>query len=80
MKPMYNFVGVDAALHLLRPNGKWSLVNGDIHWEDERPAPTKDEINDAIQRIIEFEESFDYILTEEDKQRERPDWSSYKVI
>lgn len=80
MKPFYNFVGLDSALHLLRPNAKWQIVNSDIIWEDERPAPSKEEINAAIKKIIEFEESFDYILREKDKNLERPDWSSYKVI
>jgi len=65
MKNRYEFVGLDAAINLLRPGAKWSLNHGNFCWDDPRPVPTNEEIADTIRKIKEFEESINYILLED---------------
>ena len=70
VKNHYEFVGFDAAINLLRPRAKWSIDHGSLRWEDPRPMPTKEEIEDTIKRIKDFEESIDYILLPEQTEGE----------
>jgi len=41
------------------------LNHGEFLWEDPRPIPTKEEIEDTIRKIKNFEESINYILLPE---------------
>ena len=65
MKQRYEFVGFDAAINLLRPGAKWEINHGNFTWNDPRPIPTREQIEDTIRKIRDFEESIDYITLEE---------------
>ena len=64
---LYRYLGVDMAINLLRPGAKWSLSNTTItRWDDPRPQPTWDEIQDTMNKIKAFEDSIPTIWLEED--------------
>ena len=68
MKKQYFFYGIDVALKLLRPGAKCTIYNSTIlHWEDPRPAPTWQEIDETLQKIKDFEDSIDTIYLEDDQ-------------
>lgn len=55
-------LGIDTAMHLLRPGAKWEISNAVFtRWEDPRPCPTWDEIQDTLNKIKAFEESINTI-------------------
>lgn len=65
----YRLVGIDTAMHLLRPGAKWEISNTIItRWEDPRPCPTWEEIQDTIEKIRAFEDSINTILLPEQKE------------
>lgn len=65
----YRLVGIDTAMHLLRPGAKWEISNTMItRWEDPRPCPTWEEIQDTIGKIRAFEDSINTILLPEQKK------------
>ena len=78
MKPVYEWVAFDSAISLLRPKAKWTLNHGTLEWQDPRPMPTLEEIQDTIKKIKDFEESIDYILLPE-QQEEQPDLAQEDV-
>ena len=48
----YQLMGIDTAMHLLRPGAKWEISNREItRWEDPRPKPSWDEIMFTIEKI-----------------------------
>jgi hypothetical protein len=62
----YQLYGINVAMHLLRPNAKWEISNRTITiWEDDRPCPTWDEIDDTMEKIKAFEDSIPTIWTTE---------------
>ena len=65
MKKHYEWVAFDAAINLLRPRAKWSLNHGKFDWQDPRPCPTMEQVEDVLNKIKDFEESIDYILLPE---------------
>jgi len=51
-------------MFLLRPGAKWEISNNVFtRWEDERPCPTMEEINETIDKIKAFEESINTVYT-----------------
>lgn len=64
---IYRFYGIDTAVELLRPGAKWEITGGVgfTRWEDERPCPTMDEVNETMEKIKAFEDSINTIWTEE---------------
>ena len=53
-------------MELLRPKAKWEITNRTITiWEDDRPCPTWDEIDDTMEKIKAFEDSIPTIWTTE---------------
>jgi len=55
---VYRFMGIDTAMHLLRPGAKWEISNNVFtRWDDPRPCPTIDEVNATIDKIKAFEDS-----------------------
>jgi hypothetical protein len=60
---IYRLVGLDMAMHLLRPGAKWEWTGGlgFTRWEDPRPQPTKEEIDQTIDKIKAFEDSINTI-------------------
>ena len=67
---IYRLYGINTAMELLRPNAKWEISNREItRWEDPRPQPTWDEIDDVMAKILQFEESINTIWLPEDWAR-----------
>ena len=62
----YQLMGIDTAMHLLRPGAKWEISNREItRWEDPRPQPSWDEIMFTIEKIKELEDAVPTILLPE---------------
>jgi len=66
----YQLLGIDTAIHLLRPGAKWEWTGGlgFTRWDDPRPQPTVEEVMDTIEKIKAFEDSINTILLPEQKQ------------
>lgn len=61
---IYVLYGVDTAMHLLRPKAKWEITNNKItRWEDERPCPTWQEIEETMEKIKLMEDSINTVWT-----------------
>jgi hypothetical protein len=60
-------VGIDTAIHLLRPGAKWEWTGGVgfTRWDDPRPQPSVEEVMDTIEKIKAFEDSVNTILLPE---------------
>jgi hypothetical protein len=62
----YRLYGIDTAMKLLRPGARWEIANNMITvWEDPRPCPTWEEIEDTMKKIRDFEDSIKTIWTSE---------------
>ena len=54
--------GIDTAMHLLRPGAKWEISNTMFtRWEDPRPCPTWEEVQDTMEKIKKFEDSINTV-------------------
>lgn len=64
----YRLMGIDTAMHLLRPGAKWE-ISGTMftRWEDPRPCPSINEVHETILKIKDFEDSINTILLPEQK-------------
>jgi hypothetical protein len=60
-------VGIDTAIHLLRPGAKWEWTGGVgfTRWDDPRPQPSVEEVMNTIEKIKAFEDSVNTILLPE---------------
>jgi hypothetical protein len=67
---VYKLLGIDTAMHLLRPEAKWE-ISGNVftRWEDERPCPTIEEVYETIDKIKAFEDSIDTIYTKQQLEK-----------
>lgn len=67
----YQLVGIDTAMHLLRPGAKWEFTGGlgFTRWEDPRPCPSVEEVFETIEKIQKFEESINTILLPEQREK-----------
>jgi hypothetical protein len=66
MNKIYQLYGIDSAMQLLRPGAKWEISNTEFtRWEDERPCPTWQEVQETMKKIKSFEDSIDTIWTKE---------------
>lgn len=67
----YQLVGIDTAVHLLRPGAKWEFTGGVgfTRWDDPRPCPSVEEVFDVIEKIQAFEDSINTILLPEQEQK-----------
>ena len=63
---LYKLYGINVAVELLRPGAKWEY-NGSAFtkWEDARPCPTAEEVNDTMAKIMAFEDSIPTMWTKE---------------
>ena len=62
MTKIYRLVGIDTAMHLLRPGAKWEISNTMFtRWEDPRPCPTWEEVVETMDKIKAFEESINTV-------------------
>jgi hypothetical protein len=63
---IYRLMGIDTAMHLLRPGAKWEISNNVFtRWEDPRPCPTIEEVYATIDKIKAFEDSINTIYLPE---------------
>jgi len=54
------------AMEMLRPGAKWEISNRDItRWDDPRPCPTWQEIDETMMKIKLFEDSIETIYLPE---------------
>lgn len=54
--------GIDTAMHLLRPGAKWEISNREFtRWDDPRPCPTWQEVQDTMEKIKAFEDSINTV-------------------
>lgn len=60
---IYRLYGIDTAMHLLRPGAKWEWTGGlgFTRWDDPRPKPTVQEVEETMEKIKAFEESINTI-------------------
>ena len=65
----YMIMGIDTAVHLLRPGAKWEWTGGIgfTRWDDPRPKPSFEEVMETIEKIKAFEDSINTILLPEQK-------------
>jgi len=65
----YQLVGINVAMHLLRPGAKWEWTGGVgfTRWEDPRPKPSQEEVMETIKKIKDFEKSINTIYLPEQK-------------
>jgi hypothetical protein len=67
---LYRFYGIDVAMHLLRPNAKWEISNTMFtRWDDPRPCPTWEEVQDVMDKIQKLEDSINTIWLPEDLKK-----------
>lgn len=66
----YQLMGIDTAIHLLRPGAKWEWTGGlgFTRWDDPRPAPSVEEVMETIEKIKAFEDSINTILLPEQQK------------
>jgi hypothetical protein len=60
---IYKFVGIDTAIQMLRPGAKWEWTGGlgFTRWDDPRPKPSIEEVEQTIEKIKAFEDSINTI-------------------
>ena len=60
---IYRFYGIDMAIHLLRPGAKWEWTGGlgFTRWDDPRPKPSVEEVEETMEKIKAFEESINTV-------------------
>jgi hypothetical protein len=62
MTKQYMLFGIDTAMHLLRPGAKWEISNREFtRWDDPRPCPTWQEVQDTMEKIKQFENSINTV-------------------
>ena len=59
----YMILGINTAVNLLRPGAKWEWTGGVgfTRWEDPRSQPSKEEVEETIEKIKAFEDSINTI-------------------
>ena len=64
---IYRMYGINTAVELLRPGAKWEWTGGVgfSRWEDTRPCPSKEEVEETMEKIKAFEDSINTVWTEE---------------
>jgi hypothetical protein len=67
MHKIYQMVGIDTAMHFLRPGAKWEFTGGVgfTRWDDPRPKPSVEEVYETIEKIKAFEESINTVFLPE---------------
>ena len=64
---IYKFYGIDTAIYLLRPGAKWEWTGGlgFTRWDDPRPKPSIQEVEETMEKIRAFEDSIKTIYLPE---------------
>ena len=78
---IYMLYGIDTAMHLLRPGAKWEITNCYFsRWEDSRPCPTWQEVQDVMAKIKAFEDSINTVWLPEQIEALRPRNDAMKQV
>ena len=64
---IYRFHGIDTAMQLLRPGAKWEWTGGVgfTRWDDPRPKPSVQEVEETMEKIKAFEDSINTVWLSE---------------
>lgn len=64
---IYRMYGINTAIELLRPGAKWEWTGGlgFTRWDDSRPQPSKEEVDETMEKIKAFEDSINTVWTED---------------
>jgi hypothetical protein len=66
----YQLVGIEVAMHLIRPGARWEISNCQFTiWDDPRPCPTWEEVMDVVEKLKAFEDSINPILLPEQQAK-----------
>ena len=67
----YSFYGIDTAIYLLRPGAKWEWTGGVgfTRWDDPRPKPSVQEVEETMEKIRAFEDSIKTIYLPEQLEK-----------
>jgi hypothetical protein len=79
----YMILGINMAVSLLRPGAKWEWSGGVgfTRWDDPRPQPSKEEVEETIVKIKAFEDSINTIwLPEQIAENEKQDQEIEQAI
>jgi hypothetical protein len=64
----YKFSGIDVAMQILRPNATFEISGLEItRWDDPRPQPSIEEIQNMMDSIKKFEDKQVIEIIEDDK-------------
>jgi hypothetical protein len=64
--PQYQFAAIDVAMQILRPYATFEMYGNRIaKWDDSRPQPTQEEIENMIEAIKKFEDQKIMYITKE---------------
>ena len=68
---IYKFYGIDTAIYLLRPGAKWEWTGGVgfTRWDDPRPKPSVQEVEETMEKIRAFEDSIKTIYLPEQLEK-----------
>lgn len=68
---IYKFYGLDTAIYLLRPGAKWEWTGGlgFTRWDDPRPKPSVQEVEETMEKIRAFEDSIKTIYLPEQLEK-----------
>lgn len=68
---IYKFYGIDTAIYLLRPGAKWEWTGGlgFTRWDDPRPKPSVQEVEETMEKIRAFEDSIKTIYLPEQLEK-----------
>ena len=68
---IYRFYGIDTAMFLLRPGAKWEWTGGVgfTRWDDPRPKPSVQEVEETMEKIRAFENSIKTIYLPEQLEK-----------
>jgi len=62
----YQLVGIETAMHMLRPGAIWEITNREFtKWDDPRPCPSIEEVFETVEKIKAFEDSINTIWTDD---------------
>lgn len=65
-KKIYQLYGINTAMRLLRPGARWEISNTRFTvWEDPRPCPTWEEVQETMNKIKAFEDSINTVWRED---------------
>ena len=64
---IYRMYGINTAIDMLRPGAKWEWTGGVgfTRWDDSRPQPSVQEVEETMEKIKAFEDSINTLWTDE---------------